>query len=238
MTGSIAREFCNNAKVIWADCAYPDPEIIPDCPCCYCYNDDGSPPSGGVYDPYIETTCDLAAQTTILSLIKKNRGVVTCGCVDEHGLHVRCQESCISCNLDELFCVRNLSFQLFIQKVNDPFFDAVENKVQHMNGNNNITLEWGSSGWLQQEPNKCWVRINGEGCESCAVQKCINGKNSPLVKCGNIPVANGNYDGCDETQIGNLGLFDAIFMASNENLVNEDYCPILDPMNPWSVLLC
>jgi len=239
LVGSIGKDFCESGKTVRADCAAPNPEIeISHCQCCFCYNDDDPILAGGInYYPPDESICDNSAQLIIMDNLLKNddRGEVSCGCADTSGLHIRCHESSFTCNIDESFCVRNLWFQVFIKNYDDLFFDAVENKVQYIAGSNNSsTIEWGSSGWLEGKANKCWVRIDGQECKSCVVEECINGKNSPIFTCENIIGGTyGGYNGCDERESENLGIFNAIFMASNRDIVNKEYSPILDPMNPW-----
>merc|ERR1712176_1749669 len=126
LIGKVGDELCRRNIEIQADCLGSDPEI--ECDCCLCYRDD-QPTSvhGGA------VSCDGTAKKLIEdNLIKGTRGDVNCYCADTTGLHVRCDESCISCNLDETVCVENISFQMWIKNRDALFPDRYENKVKYI----------------------------------------------------------------------------------------------------------
>lgn len=134
--------------------------------------------------------------------------------------------------LDETVCVENISFQMWIKNRDALFPDIYENKVKYIKGRNE-TIEWGSSGWEVNKVDTCWVRINGVECNSCALKKCAN-RNVPFISCSNV-VGAGDYDGCDDIQVENAGVFEAISWSNRRSLslTGETYCPVLDTLNVW-----
>ena len=169
-----------------ADCTGDNSTV--DCSCCTaCYN-----PSNETFVFNLAVGC--ASESRAFQALEGRN--VTCDCLSG-GYLLACNESCMACNQNSSICVESHDFK-------EEFGDYGErlhtsSSFRYVEGRNDeVHVHYN---WTTINGDFCQVFVNGEQCDRCSIDVCLDGFESLAVKCDNVE-GSSSYDPCRPYEAG------------------------------------
>eukprot|EP00980_Cylindrotheca_fusiformis_P015776 scaffold4586_cov133-Cylindrotheca_fusiformis.AAC.3 len=187
ISGGLTETFCamEQAISVSAECGGATPTI--DCPCCHVCCD-----GGNCMLRDLNSTCLWRAET--LENIDKSRDNA-CAC-SEDSKQVECTETCESCGLDDVSCVRSNRYGSELDPVTGELLDFY-NDFAYMQGPYNGTVLSFREVVIDDVTDRCEVMVNGETCRECRRQQCRSDLVGLAIVCDNLDVP-AEINTCDD----------------------------------------